>query len=156
LHQQCKPSMKALMSKPFDAVLYQDDDDAKLLVMEWLNSRGHNILVNPDQYGIDLIGIDRSDRPCAWEVEVKHNWKGHEFPFDTVHYSVRKRKFVQPDVKTWFITLNHERTRAVVFSHKHFMEGRLVQKSTIYTQDEWFVEVPVRQGIFIDLNEEGL
>ena len=141
------------MSKPFSEELYESDDSAKHLVIEWLNRRGHRICVNPDQYGIDLIGLDRSERPCAWEVEVKHNWKGDQFPFDTVHYSVRKRKFVQPDVKTWFITLNHERTRAVVFSHEHFMEGRLVQKSTIYTQDEWFVEIPVRQGIFINLNE---
>ena len=141
------------MSKPFSAELYESDDSAKHLVMDWLNSRGHLIQVNPDEYGIDLVGIDRASRACAWEVEVKHNWKGDQFPFDTVHYSVRKRKFVQPDVLTWFITLNHERTRAVVFSHKSFMEGRLVQKSTIYTQDEWFVEIPVRQGIFINLNE---
>lgn len=144
------------MSKPFSAELYDDDDSAKHLVVEWLNRRGHKIGVNPDQYGIDLVGLDRSDRPSAWEVEVKHNWKGDQFPFDTVHYAVRKRKFVQPDVMTWFITLNHERTRAVVFSHKHFMEGRLVQKSTIYTTDEWFVELPVRQGIFINLNDEGI
>jgi hypothetical protein len=136
--------------------LYDEDDSAKYLVVKWLRARGHDIDVNPDQYGIDLVGLDRSDRPCAWEVEVKHNWKGDQFPFDTVHYSVRKRKFVQPDVLTWFITLNHERTKAVVFSHKHFMEGRLVQKSTIYTTDEWFVELPVRQGIFISLNDEGI
>jgi hypothetical protein len=143
------------MTKPFDAALYENDDDAKHLVLEWLNSRGHNILVNPDQYGIDLVG-SFNGMPSAWEVEVKHNWKGDEFPFDTVHYSVRKRKFVQPDVLTWFITLNHDRTKAVVFSHKHFMEGRLVQKSTIYTQDEWFVELPVRQGIFINLKDGGI
>lgn len=143
------------MSKPFSEELYESDDSAKHLVIAWLRSRGHEIDVNPDQYGIDLVG-SFNGMPSAWEVEVKHNWKGDEFPFDTVHYSVRKRKFVQPDVKTWFITLNHERTRAVVFSHKHFMEGRLVQKSTIYTTDEWFVELPVRQGIFISLNDEGI
>ena len=144
------------MSKPFDSGLYEADDSAKHIVIQWLNDRGHQIGVNPDQYGIDLVGLDRRNEPAAWEVEVKHNWKGHDFPFDTVHYSVRKRKFVQPDIKTWFITLNHERTRAVVFSHKSFMMGRLVQKSTIYTQDEWFVELPVRHGIFINLKEEGI
>jgi hypothetical protein len=144
------------MSKPFSEALYGEDDSAKHLVVEWLRARGHDIGVNPDEYGIDLVGNDRGGLPSAWEVEVKHNWKGSEFPFDTVHYAVRKRKFVQPDVKTWFITLNHERTRAVVFAHKHFMEGRLVQKSTIYTQDEWFVEIPVRQGIFINLENGGV
>jgi hypothetical protein len=143
------------MSKPFDADLYENDDDAKFLVWDWLNARGHIIVLNPDQYGIDLLGIDRSDRMCAWEVEVKHNWKGYEFPFDSVHYSMRKRKFVKPDVVTWFITLNHERTRAVVVSGKDVMEARIIQKSTIYTQDEWFMEIPIRRGIFVDLEMEG-
>ena len=144
------------MTKPFDADLYENDDDAKFLVWDWLNARGHIIVLNPDQYGIDLLGIDRSDRMCAWEVEVKHNWKCYEFPFDTVHYSVRKRKFVKPDVVTWFITLNHERTRGVVVSGNDVMEARIIQKSTIYMQDEWFMEIPIRRGIFVDLEREGL
>jgi hypothetical protein len=146
--------MRLQVSKSFDAALYQDDDDAKLLVMQWLESRGHVMCVNPDQYGIDLLGRWR-DHAYAWEVEVKHNWRGDVFPFDSVHYSVRKRKFIEPDVRTYFVTLNHERTRLLVVSGKDFMEGRLVQKSTIYTQDEWFVEIPIRRAIFIDLQKEG-
>lgn len=143
------------MNKPFDAALYQDDDDAKLVVIDWLESRGHVVFVNPDQYGIDLIGRWR-DRDYAWEVEVKHNWRGYVFPFDSVHYSVRKRKFIEHDVRTYFVTLNHERTRLLAVSGKDFMEGKLIQKSTIYTQDEWFVEIPIRRAIFIDLQKEGL
>jgi hypothetical protein len=38
---------------------------------------------------------------------------------------------------------------------KDFMDGKLIQKSTIYTQDEWFVEVPIRKGIFMSLETEG-
>ena len=60
------------MSKPFSEELYESDDSAKHLVMDWLNGRGNSIRVNPDQYGVDLVGIDRSNRACAWEVEVKH------------------------------------------------------------------------------------
>lgn len=90
----------------------------------------------------------------AWEVEVKHNWRGDVFPFDSVHYSVRKRKFIQPDVRTYFVTVNHERTKLLCIKDKDFMEGKLVQKSTVYTQDEWFVEIPVRKGIFMDLETE--
>jgi hypothetical protein len=57
------------MTKPFDAALYENDDDAKFLVIEWLESRGHQICVNPDQYGIDLLGTWR-DRRYAWEEIV--------------------------------------------------------------------------------------
>jgi hypothetical protein len=147
--------MRLQVSKPFDAALYESDDDAKFLVIRWLESRGHQMCVNPDQYGIDLLGVWR-DRRYAWEVEVKHNWRGFDFPFDSVHYSVRKRKFINPDVHTYFVTLNHERTRLLAVSGKDVMEARIIQKSTIYTQDEWFMEIPIRRGIFVDLDKEGL
>lgn len=145
------------MNKPFDTALYESDDDAKFLVIRWLESRGHQVCVNPDEYGIDLLG-SWNGRRYVWEVEVKHNWQGFEFPFDSVHYSVRKRKFVDPDsdVRTYFVTLNHERTRLLAVSGKDVMEARIIQKSTIYTQDEWFMEIPIRRAIFVDLNKEGL
>jgi hypothetical protein len=36
------------------------------------------------------------------------------------------------------------------------MEARIIQKSTIYTQDEWFMEIPIRRAIFVDLEKKGL
>jgi len=153
LRQQCKRSMRLLMSKAFDPVLYGDDDSAKYDVLRWLESMGHVVCVNPDEYGIDLLGI-WGEENTAWEVEVKHNWRGEHFPFDSVHYSVRKRKFIQPDVHTYFVTVNHERTMLLCIKGEDFMDGKLIQKSTIYTQDEWFVEVPIRKGIFMSLETE--
>lgn len=154
MHQQCKPSTKALMIKPFSKELYDDDDSAKFLILKWLESRGFVVFVNPDEYGIDLLGR-YNNMDYAFEVEVKHNWKGDVFPFDSVHYSARKRKFVQPDVRTYFITLNHERTRCLIVSWQDFMAGKLVEKSTIYTKNEWFVEIAIRRAIFRELNTEG-
>jgi len=154
LRQQCNPSMKALMIKTFSKELYDDDDSAKLLILEWLRSKGFFVFVNPDDYGIDLLGR-YNELNYAFEVEVKHNWKGAVFPFDSVHYSARKRKFIQPDIRTYFITVNHERTHCLIVGWKDFMAGKLVEKSTIYTKNEWFVEIPIRRAIFRELNTEG-
>lgn len=154
MHQQCKRSMKALMSKAFSQELYDDDDSAKLLILDWLETRGFVVFVNPDEYGIDLLGR-YNNMDYAFEVEVKHNWKGDVFPFDSVHYSARKRKFVQPDVRAYFITVNHERTRCLIVGWQDFMAGKLVEKSTIYTKNEWFVEIAIRRAIFRELNMEG-
>ena len=142
------------MSKVFSQEHYDQDDSAKYQIIEWLEGKGHKAWVNPDQFGIDILAT-RWGRQFAFEVEVKHNWRGDVFPFDSVHYSVRKRKFVQPDVHTYFVTVNHERTMLLCIKGEDFMDGKLVQKSTIYTQDEWFVEVPIRKGIFMSLKKEG-
>lgn len=156
MHQQCKLSMRAVvMTKPFDQNLYDADDSAKNDLIEWLKVRGFDAWVNPDQYGIDVLGI-YDDRYYAFEVEVKHNWKDEIFPFDSVHYSARKRKFVLPDCATFFVTMNDQRTHMLMVNGKDFMAGKVIQKNTIYTTAEWFVEVPTSRCIFRALEKESL
>ena len=142
------------MSKPFDQNLYDADDSAKDLLIDYLLDCGVVCYINPDQYGIDILGrYEGTD--YAFEVEVKHNWRGFAFPFDSVHYSARKRKFVMPEGKTFFVTFNHERNRFLMVNHNDFMAGKLVNKKTIYTDSEWFVEIPISRAIFRDIPEEG-
>jgi hypothetical protein len=42
--------------KPFSQDLFDADDNAKHLVIDYLQTQGLDLVVNPDQYGIDLIG----------------------------------------------------------------------------------------------------
>ncbi len=142
------------MSKVFDQKHYDDDDNAKHQVISWLESKGFMAWVNPDQFGIDVQGV-RKGISYEFEVEVKHNWRGREFPFDTVHFSNRKRKFALPDNTTWFVMLNHERTHGLMISGAVFLAAPIVKKNTIYTQEEQFVQINVDQGILITFREVG-
>jgi hypothetical protein len=63
------------MKKPFDPVLYEADDNAKFIVIRWLEQNGFAAWVNPDQYGIDVLGERDGDQYC-FAVQVKHNWQG--------------------------------------------------------------------------------
>ena len=146
--------MCAAVSKVFSEVHYNADDNAKHKVIEWLVAQGFMAWVNPDQYGIDVQGV-RNGGCYEFEVEVKHNWSGTNFPFDTIHFSNRKRKFATPDKLTWFVMLNDERTHALLISGKTFLSAPVVTKNTIYTQGEQFVAIPVAQGRLITL-QEGL
>ena len=80
------------MIKPFDQTLYQENDDAKHQVIEWLSAEGFEAMVNPDQYGIDILA-EKNGQQYEIEVEVKHNWVGERFPFGEVHFPARKKKF---------------------------------------------------------------
>ena len=144
--------MCAVVSKVFSTEHYNADDNAKHQVIEWLVTRGFMAWVNPDQYGIDVQGVCRG--LCyEFEVEVKHNWSGATFPFDTIHFSNRKRKFATPDKLTWFVMLNDERTHALLVSGETFLDAPIVQKDTIYTQKELFVAISVSKGILIKIKE---
>jgi hypothetical protein len=138
------------VSKVFNKDHYNADDNAKHQVIEWLVTRGFMAWVNPDQYGIDVQGV-RKGQSYEFEVEVKHNWSAANFPFETIHFSNRKRKFATPDKLTWFVMLNDERTHALLVSGEIFLTAPIVTKNTIYTQAEQFVAIPFAQSKLIDL-----
>ena len=141
--------------KPFSPTLYKQDDSAKEILIDYLTHKGFdNPRVNPDDYGIDVLA-ERDEQNYAFEVEVKHNWKGESFPFSSVHYAGRKTKFianlVAPLANTYFVTLNDERTVALRVDGTTFSQSPLVAKRTIYTTSEHFVEIPVEKVRFFYL-----
>lgn len=142
------------MSKVFSQEHYEQDDWAKYQIIEWLEGKGYEAWVNPDQFGIDILAT-RWGRQFAFEVEVKHNWRGRYFPYEQIHFSARKRKFVALDVETWFVMLNHERTMALLVDGEHILAAPIVNKDTKYSLYEAFVEVDIQWAIFRDLKEEA-
>ena len=128
--------------KAFDKDLYDRDDNAKHIVIEWLATLGIEAWVNPDQYGIDLLGKGELG-DYQIEVEVKQNWSGERFPFKTIHYSARKLKFIVPNTNLRFVTLNKEWTHACVVSGEALEQAKKIEKNTRYTTDESFIEIPI-------------
>lgn len=128
--------------KPFDKELYDRDDNAKHIVIEWLETLGVRAWVNPDQYGIDLLGEGELG-DYQIEVEVKQNWSGERFPYNSIHYSARKLKFIVPNTNLRFVTLNKEWTHACVVSGEALEQAKKIEKNTRYTSDESFIEIPI-------------
>ena len=129
------------MIKPFSIDLYDKNDDAKELVIKILEDKKYIAWVNKDPYGIDIVCQDEQGKCTYHEVEVKHNWKGDVFPFKTVHIPARKLKFA--NALSYFVILNHERSHLLVIPGIQLLESPVITKSTIYTEDEEFVEVTI-------------
>jgi hypothetical protein len=137
--------------KPFSQDLYDTDDTAKDQIVAYFNAQNWKAYVNPDQYGIDVLATDLKGVEHKFEVEVKHNWKGPNFQYSTLHYSDRKRKFLTTPENTAFITLNHERTHALMVSGTVLAAAETIVKNTIYTKGEKFIEVNTTDCELIDL-----
>jgi len=141
------------MNKPFSSSLYTENDNAKELIINWLISKGFEAWVNTDQYGIDIVYHDETAVYRYCEVEVKHNWKGSEFPFSTVHFPKRKLKFA--NVNSMFAMLNHERTHVLLISGQQFIDAPIICKDTIYTKNEEFIEITIQDCKIVNLMEES-
>lgn len=138
------------ISKPFDRNLYNADDSVKDIFVDWLRSQGFKAKINPDKYGIDVL--------CDWlgpdtgvEVEVKHNWKGANFPFKSVHFASRKYKFLEANNHVRFVMFNHDRTHILIVEAKEF--NKIVTKDTIYTSGESFFEIPIANCTIVSLEK---
>jgi hypothetical protein len=142
--------------KPFSTSLYDANDTAKDTFIKWLQSQHIEAWVNPDQYGIDVLSRNKLGIEHAWEVEVKHNWKGSVFPFDSLHYSSRKKKFLEKPKSVSFVTFNSERTHMLISRGVDLAAAEVVVKDTIYTKGEKFIEIPVDKCrmFSVELGEE--
>lgn len=78
--------------KKFDKELFDKNDKlAREAAKNYFMSLGIDAVDNPDKYGPDILLKDGN----MVEVEVKHSWKGNEFPFDTLQLPTRKEKFAK-------------------------------------------------------------
>jgi hypothetical protein len=134
------------MKKPFDIDLYRADDDAKLDVLNWFNKYNSKPShINPDKYGVDII--------TPWgsvEVEVKHNWSGYTFPFESLHLPGRKMKFAK--LGATFVVLNHEHTLGLVVDGATVVECPVITKNTKYSAAEQFIDVDLYKCFVIHLD----
>jgi hypothetical protein len=141
------------MNKPFDAALYEENDSAKLIVRDFFNYLGFNCEVNEDKYGVDLILTDQDKLMkklfLGVEVEVKKSWRGKQFPYKTLHISMRKHKFVQK--KTLFAMVNIDRTHMMLISLKELIKAKSVMKPNKYMQQEWFYEIDTKKCQLVSL-----
>lgn len=128
------------VAKPFDEGLYAADNPAVGDAIIWLRSQGWQARVNPDTYGIDVLAESPEGEHWEIEVEVKHNWQGPKFPYQTVHFSGRKIKFAYAN--SLFIMFNHDRSAALAVRGSVVAKCPQVTKRTIYTNFESFIEVP--------------
>jgi len=136
--------------KPFSKSHYDEDDSAKYQVIQYFRNDGYDAQVNPEKFGIDVLA-HKDGTHLKIEVEVKHNWKGDTFQYDTLHYSDRKRKFLDTPENTFFITLNHDRTRALMVPGHVLATAPTITKDTIYTRGEQFIEVKTADCSLIEM-----
>lgn len=135
--------MSQQMKKKFDKDLYNKNDPAKLKAIDYFGLMGMKAIVNPDDYGVDLIVDDN----FYCEVEVKHNWKGTNFPFSTLQIPERKTKFAKiSDKPVMFMVFNSEHTHAFLAKATDVLRSRMQEVPNKYVPEgEMFFQVPVKK-----------
>ncbi len=137
-----------MIIKPFDKGLHDRYDVAgRDAVKRYLAvARGKRGVDNPDPMGVDLFVMFGDHLEAYCEVEVRPNWRGDRFPFDTVHVPERKTKLLRNDLQTWFVSVNSDQTYLLVCPAQTVLDAPLREVSNrLVIHSERFYDVPIAQ-----------
>lgn len=139
------------MYKPFSQELHnQNDFPARELVKRsFLDHWGITLIDNPDRYGVDLLAY-RKDKFVGYvEIEVKHNWVGHKFPYEAIHIPSRKERIFNY-LPLIFVVINKDMTHFMWFNLESVKTGKRITKKTKLTDfEDSFIEISVSEGFKI-------
>lgn len=128
------------------------DKPAKTAITKWLQKQGWECKENPDRLGIDLIATSPNGHTWQIEVEVKNKWQTGTFKYDTLHIAGRKEKFITKN--TIHITINELFTHFVLVPTHTLQNSTRITKNTIYTQNEKFIEIQIKDCTIHRLEEQ--
>lgn len=134
--------------------LAQYDFEAREAVKRFLRARGRTVWSNEDVYGPDLCMADSGFVSAFVEVEIKNHWGDDAFPYATMHIAGRKLHWITGEDKVVFCILNHDATQMWACANGRMTGARLIQKDTLFTAGEWYIEVPTTFGHFYRLNQQ--
>ena len=109
--------------------------------------------LHQEDYGIDVYGyLSESHKKCgkppifAIELEVKHNWKGNNFPFEDVHFLAKKQKHINREMMSFWVLCNDDCSQAMIMPMQKILNGSLsVVKCKKGIGDDFFYKIPLSE-----------
>jgi hypothetical protein len=129
--------------KPFDKALFEANDKrGRDIVKTFFTTLEIQATDNPDAYAVDLI-LSREGKKIGYaEVEIRHNWKTEEFPYDTLNVPSRKKKLLENDLPTYFFSINSIGNRMFVATDEVVLTSPLQENKNKYVREgEMFYKV---------------
>ena len=145
--------------KQFNQAIYDECDDiGKKAVIKLLSSKGMQMSINPDKYGIDLIGIKNANTSGSqiifYDAEICRAWKSGPFPYANVHVLERKKKFLKYG-KVFFVMIRADLKAFVLTSGYLCTRDNLKPNPNCFGNGEYAFNVPFEKVIYAELDTDG-
>ena len=142
--------------KAFNQIEFdRSDPKSRAVVKAYLKSFGLHYKDNPNECGIDLVGINTGD---TIEIEHRWLWKGSIWPYLTVHIPERKGKFL--NIKNInYVVVNNDFTYIGICLYenlKKYIDKVIEVRNSAIKEGEYFYDIPVDCFEWINLKEKEL
>lgn len=141
--------------KRFDRQLYEANDKlAKENVLKLFNKmrKKYDVVDNPKKRGVDLFVERHGEHTFNIECEIKRVWKDQKFPYDSIQFPQRKKKFAELDKPTLFVMFNNDQSAFVAVTSNDLLSSPLAEVPNKYVyKGEMFFQVPLEKAVFNNL-----
>jgi len=119
--------------KQFDKSLHDRyDEPAKDFVKNYYNEQGIKAVDNPNKYDVDLILYKDTIKIGYAEVEVCAGWTGAIYPFKTYHIPIRKSRFFNLDLPTYFFSISNTFLQALYINGDEILSSPIIEVPNKY------------------------
>ncbi len=132
--------------KPFSIGNYKKYSPLEKFIAEKISIENHKILKNPDKYGIDLIIINNEKICGGLEIESHGKYWIDAFPFDTVHFLGRKKKYIGNN--NFYLLCSQENKNAVIINFLKLTDNFIVENNNVSCEKELFYDIPKEECLF--------
>ena len=115
---------------------------AKNRILEHLTPKW-NVEMIEEGKSIKLFCKDKKTNNILFkvEIEVRFSWRTESFPYETVTIPLRKKKFMEEDIKIFYVVLNEFGNNLLITEKGNILCSKVIKKDTMYTKDEEFYDV---------------
>ena len=142
--------------KRFDRELWlENDKKARNGVKKIFRGlQGFTVKDHSDHRKVDLEVFKNGKHVANVETEIKRVWRTEEFPYESVQFPERKRKFTELEKPTLFIMFNANLGSYVVVTDADLANSPSVEVPNKYVfKDEYFFQVPLDNVFFNEIKK---
>ena len=132
--------------KPFDTDAYLQFSPLERIVRTKILIPNHQLIKNPEPYGIDLLVVNAEGIQGGIEVESHEKYWTKEFPFDTVHFLGRKQKYTGEN--NFYLMCSKNNANAVVINFLRLTDDLRIINDNENCIEEPMYDVPRDQCVF--------
>lgn len=140
-----------MRGKRFSKYLFEENDEKAKNTVEALKDLFgvDEFKDSTTRYHIDREGYRNGSHVVNVEVEIKQHWKdGHEsFPFEDINLPLRKSKYFELDLPTYFVIFSADCRGGMIFSDRTAKNSPQVEVPNRYVpKGELFYKIPLSRA----------
>jgi hypothetical protein len=141
--------------KPFSEKAYWKFSIFEQILKDNVEISNHEIVRNPDRYGIDLLVLNEDGMVVGGLEAESHGkyWGDKGFPFKTCHFLYRKKKYIEPH--HFYVMINRSGKEALMMPFWELENHNTKIINNAACRGEKFYDVPIRSCImgWDDIND---